>query len=96
MVKASNGHFLVQMLQPMQSSSEIHASLSVAFTSMQSFPIRTTGQDLLHSCRHFLGLHLSAFTTAIRALPPSSSCWAFFLSRLGGMIWYYKRNVQRK
>lgn len=38
-------------------SSEIKAILSVGFTSIQSFPIRTTGQLLLHSCLHFLGLH---------------------------------------
>lgn len=29
-------------------------------------PVLTTGQLFLHSCRHFLGLHLSAFTIAIR------------------------------
>ena len=34
-------------------------------TSMQSLPVRTTGQDFLHSCRHFLGLHLSLLTMAI-------------------------------
>lgn len=28
--------------------------------------MRTTGQDLRHSCRHFLGLHLSLLTMAIR------------------------------
>ncbi len=32
---------------------------------MQSFPMRTTGQERLHSWRHFLGLHLSALTIAI-------------------------------
>ena len=35
---ASKGHFLTQMPQPMQSSSEIQASLEEAETSMQSFP----------------------------------------------------------
>lgn len=50
----------------MQSSSEIHAILLVGATSMHSLPIRTTGHDRLHSCRHFFGLHLSAFTMAIR------------------------------
>lgn len=29
-------------------------------------PMRTTGHDLRHSWRHFLGLHLSALTMAIR------------------------------
>ena len=31
----------------------------------QYIPILFTGQDLLHSCLHFLGLHLSALTIAI-------------------------------
>jgi len=35
---ASKGHFFTQMPQPMQSSSEIQASLEEAETSMQSFP----------------------------------------------------------
>lgn len=30
-----------------------------------SLPILTTGQDFLHSCLHFLGLHLSVLTMAI-------------------------------
>lgn len=51
---------------PMHSSSDIHAILLVGATSMQSLPIRTTGHDRLHSCLHFFGLHLSAFTMAIR------------------------------
>lgn len=32
---------------------------------MQSRPDLTTGQDFLHSCLHFLGLHLSELTMAI-------------------------------
>lgn len=32
----------------------------------RSLPILTTGQFRLHSCRHFLGLHLSSSTTATR------------------------------
>lgn len=55
---ASNGHFLTQMPQPMQSSSEIHAIFDVGPTSTHSLPILTTGQLFLHSCLHFLGLHL--------------------------------------
>jgi hypothetical protein len=31
---------------------------------MQIFPMRTTGQPFLHSCRHFFGLHFSWSTTA--------------------------------
>jgi hypothetical protein len=30
-----------------------------------SLPILTTGQDFLHSCLHFFGLHLSVLTMAI-------------------------------
>uniref|UniRef100_A0A0E9UE69 Uncharacterized protein n=1 Tax=Anguilla anguilla TaxID=7936 RepID=A0A0E9UE69_ANGAN len=62
---APNGHFLMQMPQPMQGDSEIQAILLCDVTSMQSLPMRTTGQLFLHSCRHFLGLHLSWFTIAI-------------------------------
>ena len=36
--------------------------------SMQSLPMRTTGQERLHSWRHFLGLHLSLLTMAIRVI----------------------------
>ena len=55
---ASKGHFLTQMPQPMHSSSEIQAILLLGLASTQSFPILTTGQNFLHSCRHFFGLHL--------------------------------------
>jgi hypothetical protein len=48
---ASKGHFLTQMPQPMQSSSERKATLLVGSTSMQSFPMRTTGHCRLH-CRN--------------------------------------------
>ena len=81
-------HFLGQIPQPMQSSSEMNAILDVGATSMQSLPVRgrsgplsycdmhesreryapmrTTGHDFLHSCLHFLGLHRSGFTSAMR------------------------------
>ncbi|KAI1769444.1 hypothetical protein GGR53DRAFT_472513 [Hypoxylon sp. FL1150] len=52
-VMASKGHFLGQIPQPMQRLSEMKAILDSGLTSMQSFPLRTTGQDLLHSWRHF-------------------------------------------
>lgn len=42
----------------------MYATLSVGVTSIHSLPILTTGHDFLHSCRHLLGLHLSAFTIA--------------------------------
>ena len=54
-----------QIPQPIQSSSLMYAILSVGVTSMHSLPIRTTGHDFLHSCRHLLGLHLSGFIIAI-------------------------------
>lgn len=66
MVIASKGHFLMQIPQPMQSSSEMKASFELGVTSIQSFPRRTTGQDRLHSCRHFFGLHLSSLMIATR------------------------------
>lgn len=50
----------------MHNSSDITAILLLGVTSIHNFPIRTTGQDFLHSCLHLLGLHLSAFTMAIR------------------------------
>ena len=43
------------------------------WSTSTSLPILTTGHDFLHSCRHFLGLHLSLFTMAIRV---SFSCSA--------------------
>ncbi|KAI5808831.1 hypothetical protein DFH27DRAFT_461016, partial [Peziza echinospora] len=51
-----NGHFLGQIPHPMHSLSEMKAILDSGVTSMQSFPVRTTGQDFLHSCLHFYGL----------------------------------------
>ena len=53
--------------------------LSFAVTSIQSFPILTTGQDFLHSCRHLLGLHLSVDTIAILVSFDCSSSCCFFL-----------------
>ncbi|KAF2862719.1 hypothetical protein K470DRAFT_212191 [Piedraia hortae CBS 480.64] len=84
MVMASNGHFLGQMPQPMHRRSEMNAILDSGDTSMHSFPERTTGQAFLlnlvsmesipksqkadHSCRHFLGLHLSLFQRQLESL----------------------------
>lgn len=50
---APNGHFFGQIPQPMHSRSEMYAILDSGVTSIQSLPVRTTGQDFLHSCRHF-------------------------------------------
>jgi len=65
MLMASKGHFFGQIPHPIHKRSEIKAILLVGSTSMQSLPVLTTGQDFLHSCRHFLGLHLSELTMAI-------------------------------
>ncbi|PUU75503.1 hypothetical protein B9Z19DRAFT_889785, partial [Tuber borchii] len=48
-----NGHFFGQIPQPMHNRSEIKAILDSGVTSIQSFPVLTTGHDFLHSCRHF-------------------------------------------
>lgn len=65
MLMAPKGHFLTQIPQPMHSRSDIKAILESGATSIHSLPERTTGHDLLHSCLHFLGLHLSLLTMAI-------------------------------
>ncbi|KAF2222919.1 hypothetical protein BDZ85DRAFT_198394 [Elsinoe ampelina] len=57
MLIASKGHFFGQIPQPIHSRSAMKAIFEVGSTSMQSLPVLTTGQDFLHSCRHFLGLH---------------------------------------
>ncbi|ORX67324.1 hypothetical protein DL89DRAFT_214468, partial [Linderina pennispora] len=59
-------HFLTHIPQPMHSSSEMTEILDEGQTSMHSLPILLTGHTRLHSCRHFLGRHLSALTIAIR------------------------------
>jgi hypothetical protein len=50
---APKGHFFGQIPQPMQRLSEMKAILDEESTSIQRRPLRTTGQDFLHSCRHF-------------------------------------------
>ncbi|QBM89847.1 hypothetical protein METSCH_E00810 [Metschnikowia aff. pulcherrima] len=65
MLMASNGHFFTQIPQPTHKFSEINAILLAGVTSIQSLPVFTTGHDFLHSCLHFLGLHLSVDTIAI-------------------------------
>merc|ERR1719473_895599 len=76
---ASKGHFLTQMPQPMQRGSDIQQILESLLASTQSFPVRTTGQNFLHSCLHFFGLQRSELTMAIRslALSPASSSLPF-------------------
>lgn len=64
---------LTQIPQPMHSSSDSEAIFDVGVTSMHSLPMRTTGQDFLHSCRQRFGLHLSSLTMAIRVCLSVSS-----------------------
>jgi len=56
MLIAPKGHFFTHIPHPMQRRSEMKAIFDSGVTSMQSLPVRTTGHDFLHSCRHFLGL----------------------------------------
>ena len=53
MLIASNGHFFGQMPHPIHSRSDINAIFESGVTSMHNLPVRTTGHDFLHSCRHF-------------------------------------------
>lgn len=62
-----------QIPQPIHNSSDKEAIFELGDTSIQSLPIRTTGQDFLHSCRHRFGLHLSSLTMAIRVCLSVSS-----------------------
>jgi len=48
-----NGHFFGQIPHPIHSLSDIKAIFESGVTSIQSFPVLTTGQDFLHSCLHF-------------------------------------------
>jgi len=66
MVIALKGHFLGQIPHPIHKFSDMKAIFDSLVTSIQSRPLLTTGQDFLHSCRHFLGLHLSVLMIAIR------------------------------
>jgi hypothetical protein len=76
---ASNGHFFTQIPHPTQSTSEITDTFDLDVTSTQPIlPMRTTGQDLLHSRLHRFGLHRSPSTIAIRvnlsAIAPLMDC----------------------
>lgn len=46
---APKGHFFTHIPQPIHSRSEIKEIFDSGVTSMQSFPVRTTGHDFLHS-----------------------------------------------
>jgi hypothetical protein len=75
---------------PIHRGSDIKAILLFGPTSMQSLPSLFTGQDFLHSWRHFFGLHRSELTIAIRVwasspLPSVPEVIFFF----GGMVIYF-------
>lgn len=56
-------------IQEQTENEKVHIKTSI------HIPIRTTGQDFLHSCLHLFGLHLSVLTIAIRV---SLSCVSWF------------------
>lgn len=62
---ALNGHFLTHIPHPMHRIYEIYAMTEVGMTSMHILSVLLTGQDFLHSCLHFFGLHFYLFTMAI-------------------------------
>ena len=68
----------------------MNASFDFGVTSMHRLPMRTTGQDFLHSCRHFLGLHLSLLTKAIRVSLPGISWWEFD----GTIDWLFRSGIR--
>jgi hypothetical protein len=68
---ASKGHLLTHIPQPMHNVSEMKQITEVGKTSMQILPVLLTGQVFLHSCLHFLGLHLSGLMIAILSLSSS-------------------------
>lgn len=80
-LRASKGHLLTQIPQPIQRGSLTLASLEVGSTSIQREPDLLMGQDFLHSYLHFLGLHLSSLIIAILNLSSmafSQSIWNLF------------------
>ena len=65
MLKASNGHFLTHIPQPLQMYSDTYALPSVSCL-MASRLVLTMGQNLMHSYVHLSGLQRSLSTTATR------------------------------
>jgi hypothetical protein len=65
---ALKGHFLTQLPQPRHKVSEMKQIVEVLDTSTHNFAILFTRQVFLHSCLHFLGLHLSGLMIAILSL----------------------------
>ncbi len=65
--------------QPMQSVSEMKQIVEAGVTSIQTLPALLTGQDFLHSCLHFFGLHLSGLIIAILSFSSDSTCDYFYI-----------------
>ena len=53
MLIALKGHFFTHIPHPIHNLSDMKAIFDSGVTSIQSLPVRTTGQDFLHSWRHF-------------------------------------------
>lgn len=70
---ASKGHLFTHIPQPMHKVSEMKQITEVGYTSMHSLPVLFTGQVFLHSCLHFLGLHLSGLIMAILSFSSTST-----------------------
>ncbi|RKP17645.1 hypothetical protein ROZALSC1DRAFT_16144 [Rozella allomycis CSF55] len=66
MLIASKGHFFTHIPQPIHRVSDIKDIFDLGVTSIHCLPLLPHKTYLLHSCRHFWGLHLSSLTIAIR------------------------------
>ncbi|KAH8663068.1 hypothetical protein BGZ60DRAFT_80605 [Tricladium varicosporioides] len=80
---APNGHFFGQIPHPIQRLSEMKAIFDSGVTSMQRRPLRTTGQDFLHSCLHFYSDCISTVhgvRESARSLPLVCTVWRDFRS----------------
>lgn len=75
MLMAPNGHFLGQIPQPMQRFSEMKAIFDSGVTSIQRRPLRTTGQDFLHSCLHFCECMIRNLQKVLRRLGAYIYLW---------------------
>jgi len=85
MLMAPKGHFLGQIPQPMHKLSEMKAILDSGVTSMQRRPLRTTGQDFLHSCLHFCIVHVQQIS---HILDPSRTDLRFALNYIDVLLAY--------
>lgn len=84
---ALNGHFLTHMPHPIHRISAISAIVEVGMTSIQILSVLLMGQDFLHYCLHFFGLHFYLFTIAILCLVSSmfSNWWSLLKLLIYGL-----------